>query len=496
MSVWRRVRYWLYVGHRWFGIAACLMFVIWFASGLVMSYVVFPEADEQRRVEALEPIDWSAIRIGPTEALTAASLQRYPRELRVEMLMHEPVYRIVQWDGTHRTLSATSGAPVGRIPPDRAVAIAEQYAGERGHWETTLKRDQWTVPESYGPFRPLHKIAIEDAAGTRVYVSALTGEVVLSTTRRQRFWNWLGSIPHWIYLTPLRADQPAWRQVNLWVSGPAILIAVSGIWIGVLRLRVRGRYPHGGASPYHGWKSWHHWCGLLGGVFVLTWIVSGWLSVDPNHWLRGGSLGARSLLEYAGESAPRFDADLRRLSMHIPPETRAVSFVYFDGRPLVSMVGGIGPRLFDARSGERAVLTDPQIFAAARRLMPAHDMVERERIETDDLYWYSHHEHRELPVLRVGFDDPARSWVYLEPATGAVLGYMDRAARRNRWWFNALHRWDFNWLLKTSLIWHSAIWILSVLGLVTSASGVVIGYRRLRRKLHSRSQVRLEPFAP
>src|SRR5262245_11897119 len=53
MTTWRTVRYWLYIGHRWLGICACLLFAIWFASGLVMSYVGYPEAQPARRYQAL-----------------------------------------------------------------------------------------------------------------------------------------------------------------------------------------------------------------------------------------------------------------------------------------------------------------------------------------------------------------------------------------------------------------------------------------------------------
>ena len=40
-----------------------------------------------------------------------------------------------------------------------------------------------------------------------------------------------------------------------------MLIAVSGIWIGILQLRIQRRTRRIGLSPYHGWKSWHHWTG-------------------------------------------------------------------------------------------------------------------------------------------------------------------------------------------------------------------------------------------
>ena len=55
----------LYWTHRWLGIAMCLLFAVWFASGLVMMYVPFPSLSEEEYVSRLEPIDWSRVSVGP-----------------------------------------------------------------------------------------------------------------------------------------------------------------------------------------------------------------------------------------------------------------------------------------------------------------------------------------------------------------------------------------------------------------------------------------------
>jgi hypothetical protein len=481
MTAWRFVRYWLYIGHRWLGIFACLLFAIWFVSGLVMSYVGYPEAQPARRYQALQPLDWSQVRLAPEGVLAQLGLTRYPRELRLEMLLGEPVWRVIDWSGERSTISARSGELFRGVEPQQAVTIAQSYANAHGAFKETIERDQWTVPGNFRAVRPLQRIAIDDAAATEVYVSARTGEVVLSTTRAQRFWNWLGAVPHWIYFTPLRADAPLWRQVVLWTSGPAILLALSGIWIGILQLRIQRRYSHDRMSPYHGWKSWHHWTGLAGGVFLLSWIFSGWLSVNPNDWLSGGSPSADALLRYAGNARPGLAVDFNRLARE---PARTVRFFHVDGVPLAAVVPTVGSeRMLDARTGERVTFSDSQLVQAARRLMPNREMVAHERIQKYDSYWYAHHDHPPLPVLRVAFDDPQHSWFYLDPATGLVLDMLDDGGRGYRWWFNALHRLDFSWLVPHRVLWHATMWVLCLAGLTIVISGTVMGWRRLRRKL-------------
>ena len=114
--------------------------------------------------------------------------------------------------------------------------------------------------------------------------------------------------------------------------------------------------------------------------------------------------------------------------------------------------------------------------------MPDHQLIEHGRIEAYDSYWYAHHNSPPLPVLRVAFDDPQHTWFYIDPASGLVLDLLDDGGRRFRWWFNALHRLDFSWLVQNRVLWHATVWMLCLAGLTISASGTVIGWRRLRRK--------------
>ena len=66
-----------------------------------------------------------------------------------------------------------------------------------------------------------------------------------------------------------------------------------------------------------------------------------------------------------------------------------------------------------------------------------------------------------------------------------MLDLLDDGGRRNRWWFNALHRLDFSGLVGNRVLWHTTIWVLCLAGLTISVSGTVMGWRRLRRKRHA-----------
>ena len=183
--------------HRWWGVAFCLLFAMWFASGIVMHFVPFPA-----RSEAPFP--------GGLQALRAT--------------------------------------------------------GE------SIDYDQWTVGSDFDSDRPLTRIALDDAAGTEVYVSARSGKVVLTTTRDERLLNTIGSVAHWLYPTPLRHHKRVWSMLMWWLSLLATAGAALGVFLGLIRL---------GAGPaYKGLQRWHHISGLILAPFILSWIFSGFLSMD------------------------------------------------------------------------------------------------------------------------------------------------------------------------------------------------------------------------
>ena len=125
--------------------------------------------------------------------------------------------------------------------------------------------DQWSLTLRQGP---MHKFTVDDEAATQVYVSERNAEVTVLTTR--------GSL-----------NQPLWRQIVLWTSGVGIALALLGIVLGIIQLKITRPFSFkrlGSYLPYSGWMRWHYVTGLVFGVFTLTFVFSGWLSMEPWGW--------------------------------------------------------------------------------------------------------------------------------------------------------------------------------------------------------------------
>ena len=282
---WRKL---LAYSHRWLGIAGCVLFVAWFISGVVMMYARMPGLAEEERLARAPALDLSTVHVSPADAAEKAGIK--PGEVQVGMLQGRPVYR---FGGREQTIVFADTGDVfeGIGHRDEALQIARRYAP--GHTGTlryaayVTEPDQWTIQSRNR--MPMHRFDLDDAEDTHLYVSEVTGDVVLRTTRAERFWGYLGPVFHWVYFTPLRKNGPLWTQFVIWSSLIGCVMCVTGIVWGLWRYSPRSSYrlkrvPS--ISPYAGWMKWHHIAGLIFGVVTLTWTYSGLLSMGPFNWFR------------------------------------------------------------------------------------------------------------------------------------------------------------------------------------------------------------------
>ena len=468
--------------HRWLGIVTCLLCVMWFLSGLTMLYVPFPAWTDEERIKSLPPVATERVRVLPDQALARSGISTFPTTFRLEMFADTPVYRIMSGD-RGISLSAFTGEIIDRVSQSAARRLLVlSFPDAQPEFLAKIDYDQWTVTRRFDPHRPLLKFSLGDRADMIVYVSSTTGEIIQNATRSERYWNWFGAIPHWIYFSPLRKDQELWRQCVIWLSGPLVIGAIAGLLLGVIRLRVRKRGPQERITPYRGWMKWHHIGGLVGGVFLATWIASGWLSVNPFSLFAPTQLTEDQRSAFAGwQPGMAYEVTSDTLAA-AGAGASAISFLSVAGRPLIVSSGPERTTLLDARTGMPVQLDDATLVEASQRAFPTRALREVQRLTEETIYWYSHHNRRPLPVLKVSFDDPSSTWLFLDPETGEIAGLIDRSARVYRWLFSFLHNYDLPILLRNRPARDLIVWLLSIAGLVVAVSGAVIGYRVLTRR--------------
>ena len=495
-----RLRRLLYLSHRWLGIAMCGFLAMWCVSGVVMMYVGFPELTRDEYYDGLEPLAADRINVAPEGPLGLADADGDIERLLLTSSAGRPVYLLKLEGASWRGMYADTGASVAQLTAEAAVAAAVDFH-RAGHSNETvtgkhLKRlhmDQWSVSDGLHPYRPLHRVSIEDGMGTELYVSSLTGQVVRDTRRSERIWNWLGSNLHWIYPVQLREHRGAWEQVIIVLSLAGLVSAITGSIIGLTRLRLRRRYRDGSCSPYQGMTRYHHVLGLLASVFLLTFLLSGLMSVGPWDVFESRSSFSEQRQRYqqqdgVARSAPAYSRaeDIRELIRQDAGfPVKEIAWHWIAGRSHVSLHGSAQEVQHLLAPGETESL-EQRIHGRIGNLIPGSSIRDWQQLDSYDLYYYSHHDrHRPLPALRVEFDDPEATWFHVDLSTGQILERLTDRRRLERWIFNGLHTLDF-----TLLIDHRPAWDLVMISLcsglfVFSVTSVVIAAQYLRRKTRS-----------
>jgi hypothetical protein len=340
---------------------------------------------------------------------------------------------------------------------------------------------------------PLHKIAVEDAAHTELYVSPALGEVVLHTTRGSRALAWAAAIPHWLYFAPLRVNDVWWRRVVLWTSGLGVILAIAGIILGIIQFspaRPPGVNRTRSCIPYAGWMRWHYITGVVFGVFTLTWVFSGLLSMEPWDWVNRGGSGAqlRQALTGGGLDLAQFPPiDLTAWNQALPAHTvKEVELLRIQGNPYYAVRGVDRRPLLLAVNSLQARRESFSIESVMGRVQQANlDMpiVESQLLSGYDAYYYARKRRPPLPVLRVKFDDPDRTWVYIDPAMSRLVAQFTRQERVERWLYHGFHSLDFAFWYYNRPLWDIGVIALSIGGATSSAIGLFVGFRRLARYL-------------
>jgi uncharacterized iron-regulated membrane protein len=472
---------WLFLLHRYLGIAVGALMAMWCVSGVVMMYVSYPVLQESTRLKHLAPINWSGCcAIGEALPMDAAPV----RELRIEMLGATPVLHLRAAGSPDQLTDLLTGAAVGSISAVQAATVADAYADPARRSSARLlgliDYDQWTVAGSFDADRPLYQFSLGDGPGTELYVSSRTSYAVQLTTARQRFWSWLGAVPHWLYFAQLRRNAWLWTQVVIVTSLVGCFLAATGIYIGARQL-LRG--PGGRFSPYRGFNLWHHVAGLIFGPLALTWVLSGLLSINPWGWLEGaGSQAERARLQGPAITAAQVRASLQALVNARPSDVVSITSAPLAGRLyfVTSAADGARERLDDRAAA--APLGDADLLAIAKILRPVGAPAAPQLMTHEDSYYFRHHQDAApLPMYRLASDEASDTLYYIDPVSGDLAAKIDASARGYRWWHQGLHRMDFLPALRARPRWDALMLVLMSGVTLLCMTGAYLGYRRLVR---------------
>jgi hypothetical protein len=270
---------------------------------------------------------------------------------------------------------------------------------------------------------------------------------------------------------------------------------------------------------------WHHIAGLVFGVFTITWVFSGIVSLDVIPRIRETryspaqvALGARSVqgegavLDLQSLTIDRLQAAASTVSRFFMP--KELELLQFGREPYWIAYRPPSPETVDEWSsrsgvdfitptpdGEHVLVSpfqpdraferfdDETVMRVAREAMPGVTILDAAWLTEYDDYYYKTVSSfdlglprmaKPLPVLRVKYDDPEQTWLYLTSSPGQILK-SERQDRANRWGYYGLHAFDFAFLYRHRPLWDVVVVALLVGVTVSSVTSLVPACRRLAR---------------
>lgn len=530
----------LIVVHRWLGVALCVLFLLWFASGIGMMYWGMPAVSTQDRLDRMPALDPAAIALGPEEAAEKIGQNASPGQIRLSSFDGRPVYRFGGDSG--RIVYSDTGEEQQQADKTMRDRVAAAWVGQplaaASIEAMGPEPDQWTVGNRLRTLRPLWKYSWPD--GQDVYIGE-AGEVLLHTTRGSRLRAYLSAVPHWLYFTPLRKHQPVWIRFATYSAMVGVGAAVVGMIVALwMYSPVRKKYRFAkapSAVPYRGTKRLHTIVGLVFGIATITWTFSGSLAFLPfpppqdsrtaqsqgqrgsAPTPRGQGRGARGANTPNNANAPQAPQGRQRggnnsLASALRGQVRMtdftalgpkdvvtrfpdlkikeVSYTSYNSRPLYSATLADGSSRLISLDGRVVEGFDAdEVIAIVKKSIPNATKLEIRTVEEYDAYYQDRDRKRPLPVILALTGDAEGTRYYIDPKTATVVGNYNSRNWVNRWLYHGLHSLNFPFLYNHRPLWDIVVITFMVGGTGLSLTSLILAWRAVGKKLRQVAGVRL-----
>lgn len=470
--------------HRILGIFLSILFLMWFVTGIVMMYHTYPKVDKSQELKYAEVIDTSVISHSDLQQLITS--MDSVSGIVLNKRAGANVLTITVPEGKS-LINASDGGLKSRYEKTELQKMANRWSGQPACLVDSLFAvDVWLIG-SY-PFHdyPVYHFRFPEKDDAELYLSSQTGNALQYTTRNSRFWAWLGAIPHWIYIKQFRAyGRQPWVNIVLWISGIATIMAIAGLEIGIYASRKAKR--KGNITPYpkRSWYRWHHLSGIFFGLFVITWIFSGFMSLKKvPQWLVKVHESRNLQEEVYGKILPLSAYSLDYHRVIASDEIKQLTWLSPGGIPLYKVETSDQTYLVDAScpdSIKKVMIDETFCRDIFRNIRGKSADIQVSLMEEYDSYYISLNRSRPLPVYKITVKDADNSCYYLNPKDASCTYYNDNT-RLRVWLYKGLHCFSCVFLSHHSLLRHAIMWILLIGGVIVSITGFVLSIHYIRRK--------------
>ena len=489
--------------HKTIGLIISVFFIMWFVSGIVLLYHHYPRVTDSDLYSHMEILN-------PEELPDILSLPGFSdsisfRTLSVSKNLNEIVWQISQSGKVKETpmdynksdmeslvLADSVFVSQKQITSNQldSIALAWGNGGNIIKVDTLRNRQQWIMYERYEKYLPILRYYIDDKDKTEVFIGQESGEVLQATTASQRFWAWIGAIPHKLYIPFLRKDVKTWENVLFAGGLLCLLAALSGMYLGIYFLVKNYRKHRRITTPFKKgiWK-WHHISGLIFGIFLICWGVSGCLAMqrvpkwlvnyDGDYFLSASKFWGKKPLELSA-----YKLDYRDIFKKYE-DIKKISWQHFGNVPAYLIVAGDKEIVIDASQPEiikELQLSEKDIRDSLKKYYGDDVKFTIVLMDDYDEYYLSQKDGYPLPVWKVDVlnDDGAR--LYISPKDGYIK-YLNNNRMAKKWLFSATHYLGIKYFVLHEPMRLICLWMLCIGCVIVCVSGIGIFLSRHKNKI-------------
>lgn len=472
----------LYLLHRWVGLFAGLMLLVWYGSGLYVHWRALPSvlsAEEQRRMGG-EPFRLSDAKKDFGQILV--DYQDGPiKEMWLRRASSRLIYEVRGTDGHVTVFDAQTGEGLSPISEAFVKEMAQAFMPASVIEASVLLQQ----PDAYSTRLPMpvYRISFSDSENTTVYIDPNTAAILSRTRTRERLYYLFGSIPHFLNLPFLQNNKPLHYGFLFALNASAAVIVLSGlvlsIRLAVWRINLSSQEPNRAFI-----RTAHALVGLGFSFTSLLFIISACFYV-----LNGSPPPAR--VAPTDEEVKAVVRPIERgLALNLSAAFKGK--VQKEDEPAYSLVMlkqllDVPLYQFQDKQGESFALradtgepfkVDTKWLHRVAQAFLGHSgpIGEVQYLPDYDAYYYARDgRYPPLPVYRMQGRDPNRTILYLSTVTGQVVGRASDEFKLFRWLVTGFHAWDWPFLLDRPVLRDAIIIVLALGGLVFSATGLYLG---------------------
>lgn len=480
----KKLAVYLFKAHKYTGIFISVFFLMWFITGIILIYHPYPKLDESLANAHKEVLPSSLPELSWIQEKSDGELQGVKiSQFQGQTLIETKV------KGKKQKFTTDSLQGVKSVGFSTIENIAKVWCNyPMTKVDTLHKREQWVLYTKYDKELPIYKFHFEDDSKTQLFISSKSAQVLQITTSKDRFWSYIGAIPHKLYFPFIRRNTEGWMTTVVVAGSICFAAALTGFLYGlylfIRRKKVKGSF----GNPFKTrWQRIHFSFGLVFGIFTVAWGISGIFSMArvPQWIIKTEAPFTFEKSRLWGKNL--LPTDCYKLNFNTVkeayPQLKEISLARFAEVPAYIIIEGSNKRYLDASTEEVKILDIPQfvIEKGFEKMYGSDVPVKVSLLDEYDNYYVNLHNTYTLPVYKVEVDNNDRELYYIRPSDGYIK-YLNKNKKADKWLFSAIHYLNIPVIMTRPVIWKLLMWFLSAGCAVVCLSGIVLGVKSILKR--------------